>query len=546
MVTQKIGLAGRLAIAFAIPLSLLVLIAVLSVWSLNSMQAGLRTVYLDRVVPLEGLKRIADLYAVSVIDAVNKANAGLFSSDEALEQVKMAQQGISSEWKAYMATTMTVEEAQLARQAEQLFVAADQDIRTLQNFLQQNSADLSGKMTDFDGPLYQSIDPISSKVTELVDLQLRVAENEFKKAENLYQQNLWLIAIMALLAIAGSVAAAYRVVHNTLGHLGGEPEYAAMIVRRVANGELNLTIDLKQQTGNSLLHNLGAMVQQLRGIVIELKQSSDALDQAAHELAVSSEQSTQQLMMQYREVDGVSTAMNEMSSSVADVAHSAAQAATNSEEAEAGLRNSAQVMAKTQSAVSELSSQVQVSTDLIGQLSAHSEQIGQVVDVIRGVAEQTNLLALNAAIEAARAGEQGRGFAVVADEVRTLASRTQDSTAAIQQMISTLYQGVQSTVAAMKMNQQHAGVMLDLVGDSQQVFNGIRQSMAQIQQMNGQIASAAEQQSHVSEEINRNLMQIKGSAELSAAASEQVSRASVELSQIANRLTGHVNFFKLA
>ncbi|WP_337841321.1 methyl-accepting chemotaxis protein [Rheinheimera sp.] len=546
MVTQKIGLAGRLSLAFAIPLSLLVLIAALSLWSLHSMQAGLRTVYLDRVVPLEGLKRIADLYAVSVIDAVNKANAGLFSAEEALEQVEMAQQGIRSEWQTYRATTLTPEEAQLAQQAEQLFVAADADIRRLEDFLRQPPGILTGKMADFDGPLYQSIDPISGKITELVELQLRVAEQEFKGTERLYQQDLWLIAVFALLAFVGSVAAAYAVVRHTLGHLGGEPEYAAMIVRRVAEGELNLTIDLKQPQGNSLLHHLGAMVQQLRTIVSELKQSSDALDQAAHELAVSSEQSTQQLLLQYRDVDGVSTAMNEMSSSVADVAQNAVLAASNSEQADSGLRSSEQVMQQTQSAVAELSSQMQYSTDLIGQLSEHSEQIGQVVDVIRGVAEQTNLLALNAAIEAARAGEQGRGFAVVADEVRTLASRTQDSTAAIQQMISTLCQGVQSTVSAMHLNQQHATVMLKLVSDSQQAFQGIRQSVDQIHLMNEQIASAAEQQSLVSEQINRSMMQIKGSAELTAAASEQVSRASVELSQIANRLTGHVSFFKLA
>jgi len=193
-----------------------------------------------------------------------------------------------------------------------------------------------------------------------------------------------------------------------------------------------------------------------------------------------------------------------------------------------------------------LSAQVQQSTDLISRLADHSSQIGQVVDVIRGVAEQTNLLALNAAIEAARAGEQGRGFAVVAEEVRTLASRTAESTSTIQQMINGLREGVQATVQAMAEHQQHASEMLLLAENTQQVFAVMHDAVTSINTKNDQIASATEQQSQVSKQINSNLMLIKNSAELSTAASQQVAQASNELSAIANRLSGHVGYFKLA
>lgn len=543
---QNFGLAARLSFSFAIPLVLMLLLAITGLLAMNSMNQGLKTVYLDRVVPLKGLKNIADLYAVSVIDAVNKADAGLLSSQQALEQVQRAQQQIAAQWTSYMATRLTAEEQQLATQASALFKAADADIMQLVLFLQQQPGDLSGALQDFNGPLYRSIDPISEKITELVNLQLQVAETEFLASEQLYSKEVWLISILTFVAMVAAVAAASWIVRHTLGHLGGEPEYAAMIVRKVAAGELDIQIELKQQDNSSLLHHLRTMVAQLSGIVGELKLASTALDQAADELAVSSEKTTDQLILQHQEIEMVSTAMNEMSCSVADVAQNAVNAAQKTSETETNLKLSDEVMAKTIASIEALSKDVSQTTSVIQQLSAQSAEIGQVVEVIRGVAEQTNLLALNAAIEAARAGEQGRGFAVVADEVRTLASRTQDSTQMIQAMISRLHDGVQATVNAMSGSQKQAGNTVGFAAGALESFSKIKGFVALLNQMNEQIASAAEQQSIVAEDINRNVMQIKGATELTASAADQVARSSLELKQIASRLSGHVNYFRLA
>lgn len=540
------GLAARLSLSFAIPLLLMLLLAATGLLAMNSMNQGLKTVYLDRVVPLKGLKNIADLYAVSVIDAVNKANSGLLTAEQALEQVQRAQQQITAEWTNYMATTLTAQEQQLATQAAVLFRNADADIRQLVAFLQPQQGDISGELQNFNGPLYRSIDPISEKITELVNLQLKVAETEFVASEQLYTEQVWQMGWFTLIAVLAAIAAATWVVRHTLGHLGGEPEYAAMIVRKVAAGELDIQIELKQQDSSSLLHHLRTMVAQLSGIVGELKLASNALDQAADELAVSSEKTTDQLILQHQEIEMVSTAMNEMSSSVADVAQNAVSAAQKTNETENNLQLSDEVMAKTISSIEALSKDVSQTTAVIQLLSAQSAEIGQVVEVIRGVAEQTNLLALNAAIEAARAGEQGRGFAVVADEVRTLASRTQDSTQMIQAMISRLHEGVQATVSAMAGSQKQAEHTVSFAAGALESFSKIKGFVGILNQMNEQIASAAEQQSIVAEDINRNVMQIKGATELTASAADQVARSSLELKQIASRLSGHVNYFRLA
>lgn len=542
----KFGLAARLSFSFAVPLFLMLLLAATGLLAMSSMNQGLKTVYLDRVVPLKGLKNIADLYAVSVIDAVNKAHSGLLTSEQALVQVQTAQQQIDVEWASFMATTLTAEEQRLANQASALFNDADADIKQLVLFLQQQSGDVSGALQDFNGPLYRSIDPISEKITELVNLQLQVAETEFLASEKLYNKEVWLISMLTLVAVLAAITAASWIVRHTLGHLGGEPEYAAMIVRKVAAGELDIQIELKQQDNSSLLHHLRAMVVQLSGIVGELKLASGALDQAADELAVSSEKTTDQLIVQHQEIEMVSTAMNEMSTSVADVAQNAVNAAQKTNETEANLKLSDAVMAKTIASIEALSKDVSQTTSVIEQLSAQSAEIGQVVEVIRGVAEQTNLLALNAAIEAARAGEQGRGFAVVADEVRTLASRTQDSTQMIQAMISRLHEGVQATVSSMAGSQKQAGDTVSYALGALESFSKIGGFVGLLNQMNEQIASAAEQQSIVAEDINRNVMHIKGATELTASAADQVARSSLELKQIASRLSGHVNYFRLA
>ncbi len=257
-----------------------------------------------------------------------------------------------------------------------------------------------------------------------------------------------------------------------------------------------------------------------------------------------STQTNQGINQQFSDVEQVATAMNEMASTVKEVARSAAEAASAADGADGQVNEGNRVVSDVVDTIHELATEVQSTAGVINELETESNNIGSVLDVIRGIAEQTNLLALNAAIEAARAGDQGRGFAVVAAEVRTLASRTQQSTTEIQEMILCLQDGAQKAVIAMDQGQKKAQSTVKRAEDAGRTLEEIAGSVYKITDKNTQIASAAEEQSAVTEEINRNLVAINDVANQSAQGSQQIAGASDELTRLASDLRSMVATFK--
>ena len=266
---------------------------------------------------------------------------------------------------------------------------------------------------------------------------------------------------------------------------------------------------------------------------------------AANELSATSEETNEQVRRQKAETDQVATAMNEMTATVQEVARNAADAAAAAQTSDQDAAAGRDVVQKTVATINNLSSQVDSAADVVGRLSQDAEEISKVLDVIGGIADQTNLLALNAAIEAARAGEQGRGFAVVADEVRTLASRTQDSTHEIQQMIERVQGGTREAVQAMEDGRGRVHESVEQVNLAGESLNAIKQSISHISDMNTQIASAAEEQSTVAEEINRNIVNITGVLEETSSGSDQIRHAAEELSKLASEQQLRVGHFKV-
>ncbi|NOX76781.1 MAG: methyl-accepting chemotaxis protein [Gammaproteobacteria bacterium] len=288
---------------------------------------------------------------------------------------------------------------------------------------------------------------------------------------------------------------------------------------------------------------LRAQQARLRTVVWCIDAAASQLDEIANGTAAVVEQSNQGIHQQQSEIDQVATAMNEMSTVVREVARNTAQAAEAAHEAEGVANNGAQAAADSIRGIDKLVDDVEQAATVIKQLERESDSIGSVLDVIRGIAEQTNLLALNAAIEAARAGEAGRGFAVVADEVRTLASRTQQSTEEIQRMIEGLQSGAQQAVLAMDKAQGGAKASSKQVENLAESLTNVSSAVNAINEMNMQIATAAEEQTAVSEEINRNIVNISTLAEQTTVASTETTHATENLAQEAGQLRAVVRQF---
>jgi methyl-accepting chemotaxis protein len=322
--------------------------------------------------------------------------------------------------------------------------------------------------------------------------------------------------------------------------------YLVRELERMAQGDFSHPI---RQLTRDELGRIAASAQGLQSQLGQaLKQVSNAVAQvasASEEVAVISEQTNQGVSQQRQETNQIATAMHEMAATVQEVARNAAEAARAAEQADESSRSGAEVVRATVETVQEVAVGVEQVAASLQRLEQDSTAIGTVLDVIRGVAEQTNLLALNAAIEAARAGEQGRGFAVVADEVRTLALRSQQSTQEIQKIVERIQAGTADTVRVMDISRNRAGGAVSEAELAGEALETIAQAVGTIRDMNVQIASAAEQQSAVAEEMNRNITSFADVADQTADGAAQSTRAGEELARLASDLQTVVRQFKV-
>ena len=349
-----------------------------------------------------------------------------------------------------------------------------------------------------------------------------------------------LILLVTAAAMLLSVGVSLMIINKLKSTLGAEPHQVADVIRRLADGELNQRIQTRYP--DSVMGALQDMIKRLIDTITQVRGAAGELTLASDQLLTTSESNSRQIRLQSRDAEQIATAINQMAATVHEVANYATRAASATRSADSEVATGNQVVSATASAIQNLARTLESSAESVQQVSSDSVSIEKIIEVITAIAEQTNLLALNAAIEAARAGEHGRGFAVVADEVRSLANRTQDSTREIRGMIAKLQEGAGKAAEVMRYSRQLAQQTVEQTDQAENALNKIRSEVTAINEMNAHIASASEEQSAVAEEVNRHITRIHGATLETSAGSEQVAVSSRELATLANRLTDKVSF----
>jgi len=394
--------------------------------------------------------------------------------------------------------------------------------------------------------LMPEFDAAAEQLTARMEPLLQQTQQRIARLADTQDQDLYLMTSFILLGsliLAALMALAARVLLRSIRPLPG----VLADMRRIAEGDLTgtpLEIRCNDEVGR-ITAALNTMRQSLQHILAQVSGASREVVAAAEGMARLTADTRERMLSQHREVDQVATAMEEMSATVQQVAESAAAAATAAQEARQEAGGGRAVVEQAIGSINGLAQEVERAADTITRLGEDTESIGGILDVIRGIADQTNLLALNAAIEAARAGEQGRGFAVVADEVRTLASRTQQSTQEIQAKIERLQSGARNAVSVMRQGRGQAEQSVRQAAAAGERLTAITSAVTTISDMNTQIATAAEEQSIVAADITQRVASISAISDQTTEEARHAATAGGQLRGLAEGLGGLVGQFRM-
>jgi len=470
--------------------------------------------------------------------ALSKSNPDDLSA--AITAFKENQAQAEKEFKIYRATPLEADERAAGDQFERdwpAYIAAAENA-----FAVLRSGSVEQAVALGDSAVIPAYRKIMGELKIMIDSNARQAGEVAAEGQAIKEQVSWMLLIGCVIAVFCALALGLWVTRLITRPLYLSVESAT----RIAQGDLTQTIATgsRDETGQ-LLQALASMQGDLKSTVQQIADASDQLASAAEELTAVTDDSTRGLVRQNDEIQQAATAVNQMTAAVEEVARNAVStsqvSSQTAEDAQQGHRQVQQAV----TAMNTMAVDINDSTQRVETLAGQIRDITQVLDVIRGIAEQTNLLALNAAIEAARAGEQGRGFAVVADEVRALAHRTQASTGEIEAMIKAVRSGADEAVKSMEKSQSMAHSTQALAADAGLALERISAGVSQINERNLVIASAAEEQAQVAREVDRNLVNIQDLSTQTSAGANQTNASSQELSRLAISFNTLVGKFKL-
>jgi len=504
-----------------------------------------------RMVPLYQVERIGGLMGdirsqllLSIQHQPNTEFAGAHNHPTSLHTglVQEYEAQIRELWQAFMSVRHGEEASQLASAFEEQFqLFLEKGVTPTVALIEQgNYAGANWQILQQVNPLFAAADRARA---DLSDRKLRGAQEaraEISATGQLLNIQLIAVGIIGLLIAFGFSFFVTRRINRGMDNLGS-------LADNMAAGDFrdqSLPFVPNQDEVGRITERFIQTRSSLAQLAREIGQVGESLSDQAERGAAMAEQSRSGIQAQKAETDLVATAMYEMNATVHDVAKSAATAAESATAADESAHHGQAVVTESVDGMNHLASEVESAATVIADLAQDAQAIGKVVDVIREIAEQTNLLALNAAIEAARAGEQGRGFAVVADEVRSLAGRTQSSTTEIHDMISHLQAAASKAANVMKQGQEQATEGVEKAARANAALEEIIQQIMRMNDMNTQIASAAEEQSSVADEMNQNLTRINMAADETSSAADSVAATSQEIAALAVQLKKAVSKFR--
>jgi methyl-accepting chemotaxis protein len=539
MSIRSMNIAPRAFLGFAF---IAALVIGLSVFSVNRMAVirqattDMESNHLPSIASLSAmLENTLRLRITSFRTLVNREPASLLETDARIAELIGKLQAAK---KAYAALPAEGEELAVYNQFEATLITfLEVQAKVLELSRQDKTDDMRALINT---RMKEATDLMGVQINQLIAINKKDATDAATVSKGQYDNaNVGVIAV-SIIAVLMTVMLAWLLTRSIVSPLAR----AVRAAEEIAAGDLTraIHVDGKDEAAH-LLRALSTMQRNLRQTLGLIAGSSTQLASAAEELSVVTEQSSRGLQQQNNEIEQAATAVNQMTAAVEEVARNAVSTSEASQQSNQSARQGRDRVVETVKSIQDMTQQIQATSGLVEGLATQGRDIGKVLDVIRSIAEQTNLLALNAAIEAARAGEAGRGFAVVADEVRALAHRTAQSTTEIEQMVAGIQTRTGEAVQSMSRNTESTRTTLGLASSAGDALELITEAIAQINERNLVIASASEEQAQVSKEVDRNLVNIRDLAAQTSAGANQTSAASHELSRLAVDLKAMVSRF---
>ncbi|GFM72285.1 methyl-accepting chemotaxis protein [Pseudomonas cichorii] len=541
MSLRNMNIAPRAFLGFAVIGTLMLILGIFALSQMSKIRVATETLAENSVPSIKSLDRFAEVsIRLRVLSYRLLVNREPDIQQKTIDLLAMRNKQIDEAQAIYEKLISDPKEQALYNQYVQLLGQYRQLEERMKVLTRANRID---ELQDLlNNEMLSNSDQMNVVLGKLVDINTEQLNDTKKQAAQEYASAFNLVIGLLITATLLTILFAWLLTKSIT-----RPISAALhAAETIAEGNLTrpIEVDGSDEAGRLLLA-MQTMQGKLRDTLQRISGSATQLASAAEELNAVTDESARGLAQQNNEIEQAATAVNEMTSAVEEVARNATSTSEASKSATSSAGDGRDLVVETVNAIERMSGDVQSTAELISNLAEESRDIGKVLDVIRGLADQTNLLALNAAIEAARAGEAGRGFAVVADEVRALAHRTQQSTSEIERMIGSIQGGTEQAVNSMRNSTERAESTLNIAKGAGLALETIHTAVEEINERNLVIASAAEEQAQVAREVDRNLVNIRDLSAQSTTGANQTTAASNELSRLAVDLNIMVSRFSL-